>query len=96
MGNEYQVDLWVSFQETSESFNTIAGTINYEELYQIIKQRMQINTPLLERLCESIIEKIRERYPFALEIRVSVYKLQAAIQNLEGRVGVTMHKKFND
>lgn len=96
IGNEYLVNLSVSYNEGKSNFDSLQGTINYEELYDIVKQRMHINTPLLERICESVIRKIKHQYPFITEVHFSIYKLQAAIQHLEGKVGVTMHKKFND
>lgn len=95
VGNEYEVDLAVSFEETPNQFSSLSGTINYETLFEIVKQRMHISTPLLEKVCESIIGRIRHQYPFVSEIKLSLFKLQAAIQNLEGKVGVTMHKVYH-
>jgi len=96
MGNNFSVDLVVNFDEGSTHFETLTDTINYEELFEIVKQRMKVDTPLLERIAEGIIRKIKHRYPFVTEARISIYKLQAAIENLQGRVGITMHKKFED
>ena len=96
VGNEYQINLEVSFQEREHDFDSIGGTVNYEELFRIVKQQMELNTPLLEKLCEEIIGKIKEQYSFVTQVRLSIYKLQAAIPNLEGRVGVTLYKSFND
>lgn len=95
-GNPCQVDLRVIFNEGEEEIHSISQTVDYEKLYQIIKQRMAGNTPLLEKLCEDIISRIKQEYPMVSEIFLSVYKLQAAIENLNGRVGVTIHKKFDD
>jgi hypothetical protein len=30
------------------------------------------------------------------EIECSIYKIQAPIEYLKGKVGITLHKKFND
>ena len=95
-GNPCQVDLRVSFDEGPAGITQISQTIDYEKLYKIIKQRMGENTPLLETLCDDIARRIKEEFPMVSEIILSVYKLQAAIENLNGRVGVTIHKKFDD
>lgn len=93
-GNEYEVNLWVSYEEGETDFDSIAKTIAYEQLFDIVRQRMMIDTPLLEKVCYSIIRKIRYKFPFATEVKISIYKLQAAIPYLDGKVGVSMHKIF--
>jgi dihydroneopterin aldolase len=94
-GNGYQLDLSVNYDEGSKKFEKLESTINYVRLYEIVKQRMKIPTPLLEQLCDEIIQEIKTQYPFVQEVRLSLYKLQAPIENFEGRVGVTLHKIFN-
>ena len=59
-------------------------------------QRMAVDTPLLEKLCNEVLGDIRLRFPKVIEAEITIYKLQAAINNLEGKVGVTLHKKFDD
>lgn len=94
-GNEYEVNLWVSYEEGDTRFDSLAQTIGYETLFDIVRQRMMIRTALLERVCDSIIRKIRHKFPFVKEVKISLYKLQAPIQYLDGKVGVTMHKLFD-
>jgi dihydroneopterin aldolase len=94
-GNTYHIDLSVKFEEGNINFDTLQDTINYVELYDIIRQRMQSPTALLEKLCNDIIHQIKLQYPFIAEVMISVYKIQAPIENFEGRVGVTLHKIFN-
>ncbi|MDR3713901.1 MAG: dihydroneopterin aldolase [Puia sp.] len=93
-GNTFEVDLDVMYDDRDHPFDNLASTINYVELYQIVQQRMQEKVPLLEKICEGIIQKISSRYPFVYQISVSVFKLQAPIGNFQGKAGVTMTKKF--
>ncbi len=95
-GNIYQVDLCVKYEERTATFNTIDDTISYVELYDILRQRMQFPTPLLEKLCFDIIHQVKQQYPFIAEVMISIYKLQAPIENFEGKVGVSLHKIFNE
>ena len=94
-GNEYVVNLVVSYVEGEESFESLKNTIDYVRLFEILKQRMHIPTPLLEKLADGIIRKIRHQFSFVSEIKLSIYKLQPPIENFQGRVGVTIHKRFN-
>ena len=95
-GNLYQVDLCVKYEEGGANFHTLNDTISYVELYDILRQRMQFPTPLLEKLRIEIIGQIKHQYPFIAEAMISIYKLQAPIQNFEGKVGVSLHKIFNE
>jgi dihydroneopterin aldolase len=95
-GNTYQVDLCVKYEEGNTDFNTLSDTISYVQLYDILRQRMQSPTALLEKLCTEIILQIKQQFPFIAEAMISIYKLQAPIQNFEGKVGVSLHKIFNE
>ena len=95
-GNEYIINLDVIYDESISDFDDINTTISYVDLYEIVKQRMQIPTGLLEKVCESIIRRIKHQYPFVKEVSLSIHKQQAPIAQLEGSVGVRMTKKFNE
>lgn len=94
-GNLYHIDLCVKYEEGNTKFSTLTDTINYVELYDILRQRMQIPTALLEKLCDEIIQQIKTQYPFIAEAMISVSKIQAPIENFEGKVGVSLHKIFD-
>ncbi len=94
-GNNYEINLDVSYEEGISQFESIQNTISYEDLFGIVKKRMQVPTPLLEKVCESIIRHIRHQYPVVTEVTISMFKLQPPIENLQGKVGVTMRKKFD-
>ena len=96
VGNPYLINLSVKYDEKDNDFNSINDTINYEELHQIVKQRMAIPTGLLEKICVNIIRHIKHHYPFVKEIDLSIQKLQPPLQEFQGNVGVSMNRKFND
>ncbi len=96
VGNSYQVDLWVRYPDQGAGFESLHETVNYEELFGILKQRMSVDTALLEKLCSDVLNDFRLKYPQIIDAEITIYKLQAAIHNLEGKVGVTLYKKFDD
>ncbi len=95
-GNPYEVNVKVIYEEGSGEFDNLKNTINYVEVFEVVKKRMSIPTPLLEKVAESIIRKIKHQFPFTREVIVSIYKLEAPIENFQGKIGVTMHKQFNE
>jgi len=94
--NTFEVNLSVKYDEKKSDFNNIEDTISYVDLYEIVKQKIQVPVLLLEKICQGIIRKIKHQYPFVKEVNISIYKLQAPIENFQGKVGVSMRKKFDD
>ena len=96
LSNPYLVNIKVWYDEGNSKFDSIHDTVDYDEVFKILKQRMKINYPLLEQLADGIVRSIKHRFPLVSEVEFTIYKLQAAIDNLQGMVGVTLHKKFDD
>lgn len=94
--NTFEVNLTVRYDEKKSNFNKLEDTISYVDLYDIVKQKIQVPAFLLEKICQGIIQKIKHQYPVVREIVISIYKMQAPIENFQGKVGVTMRKKFDD
>lgn len=94
-GNEFEVHIEVSYDEAAKTFDRLGNVLNYEELFTLVRRRMAIATPLLEQLADGIIREIRQEYSFVKEIRVSVFKLQPPIGSFQGKVGITLQKKFD-
>lgn len=93
-GNQFEVDLEVYFDETSDRIVDLQDTINYGTLYDLVKARMDVPEPLLETLAMDIAQKIKNRYPFIKEINVSVSKLILPLLNFQGKTSVTYSKRY--
>src|ERR1044072_5098386 len=83
-GSGYEVNVRVAYEEGDTTFDDLKNTINYVEILEIVKQRMRIPTGLLEKVADGIIRKIRHQYPFSKEISISIYKLDAPVENFQG------------
>jgi dihydroneopterin aldolase len=93
LGNTFEVN--VSLLLTAdEQITTLEQTINYASVYETIKQRMQIATPLLETLVQDLTEKIRSIDNRIKSISVSVEKKNPPMANMEGSVSVHYKKDF--
>ena len=96
VGNDFQVNLSVAYTEKKTKYDNINNVLNYEELYEIVKRRMHIASPLLEEVADSIIGKIKHQYSFVKKISLSIYKMSAPIESFQGKIGITMERKFED
>lgn len=93
LGNEYEVNVEVAFDEKG-IITKIDETINYVKIFELVKQRMNIPTALLETVAQDMVNQIHAADNRARAITVSVEKKNPPITNIEGSVGVTYTKEF--
>jgi 7,8-dihydroneopterin aldolase/epimerase/oxygenase len=89
LGNDYEVNLSVGFDASTNIIRHLNETLDYTAIYQLVKQRMDIPTPLLETIATGISSDIQEKYPRVEKISIVVKKLYPPINNFEGSVGVS-------
>ena len=94
LGNEYMVDASVIFHEETEVITSIHDTIDYADIYNIIKERMNVPTPLLETVVMEIGNEIHNEYPQARSINISLKKMYPPIEGIRGSAGVNWQKEF--
>ncbi|NME68364.1 dihydroneopterin aldolase [Flammeovirga aprica] len=81
IGNKYGVDLFVdtNFDDAAQTDN-LEGTINYMDLYEIVKEVMNVSSKLLEHLGQKIVDEIYKKWPkSALQVRVKIKKFNPPI-----------------
>ncbi len=94
LGNEYLVNASLEFHENAEVITHIGETINYVAVYNSIKKRMSIPTPLLETIVMEIGNEIHELYPELKSINISIRKMHPPIEGIHGTAGVNWQKQF--
>ena len=96
VGNDFEVSLDVSYEVRNEEMDNLNNLISYEDLFKVVESRMSVPTPLLEELAVSIMRKIRHKFPLVESIRISIYKLNAPIEKIQGKVGISIFKNYTD
>jgi dihydroneopterin aldolase len=66
--------------------------VNYEDLYAIIRQEMQIPSHLLEHIAHRIIEETYNKYPHIQWVEISVSKYNPPIGGICHRAVITIRK----
>ncbi len=75
LGNRFMVDIEVSFSTNNNIDDKLTNTLNYETLYNIAQQEMQINRQLLETVVQAMVDKIKAEFDFVEKILVRLKKL---------------------
>ena len=71
VGNDYVSYDFSRAMETDE----LAGTLNYAELYELVKQEMEIPSKLLEHVAGRIGKRLFAEYPTIQKIQLAITKV---------------------
>ncbi len=93
-GNDFELNLAVSFFPQADVISSIRETINYAALYEIVDAEMQEPRDLLETLSMTIVAKVKTAYPQAKKAVISITKLNPPIPGIKGSTGVTYSKEW--
>ena len=93
LGTDFEVNVDVEIYQP-ERIDNIHQTVNYVTVYEVVKQRMAIATPLLETIASDLISQIHIISPLIKSIFVSIKKINPPIENFVGSVGVSLKKDF--
>jgi 7,8-dihydroneopterin aldolase/epimerase/oxygenase len=90
LGNWFEVNLRVDYSVDVDGQLKLEETVNYVDLFQLLAQRMQQSSSLLEHICSDLVSRIRHAYPQVMAVDVHIAKWQAPVAQLQGRLGVGM------
>lgn len=93
-GNEFEVNLTVSFIPLSGTITGLNDSIDYTQLYELVKREMKHPRHLLETLAMEISESIHFTFPQIKKVEVSVKKLHVPIVNFRGQIAVISIKEY--
>ena len=93
-GNEFEVNIKVSFKTPGKVISKLHDTVNYVRLHTIVNEMMQHPEKLLETVAMKIAERIHEEFLFAANAEIQIVKLHPPIINFTGNVAVTYKKQF--
>jgi dihydroneopterin aldolase len=92
VGNTFIVDLYVDFKPTHSIVQHIHETIDYVTIFEIVKARMAIATPLLETLIGELAQTMLDQFPIITTVFIKITKKQVAIPHLQGNMAVSILK----
>ena len=94
IGNKYQIDLKLQ-ADLGNSYTTddLSETVDYEQVYKIIKREIEIPTKLLETIAHRILDGLLARYPQVISVEVSVSKFNPPVGGICQRAKVRLTKE---
>ena len=80
IGNQFEVNISVKtdFKAASKE-DDLTATVDYEQLYAIVKDEMAQPSKLLEHVVERITSRVMQEIPAAMQVNVSLSKFNPPI-----------------
>ena len=92
-GNEFRLDLYVDVPDYELVEDRLSGTLNYEELYEICKNRMNESYKLLETIAVLIKNDIFKVFPDVSGVELRIEKLNPPINGPVEKAIVIVNQK---
>ncbi len=92
LGNTYIVDVLIDFTAKKSIIDNLEQTIDYVQVYALIKKWMSIPTPLLETLVGNMADDILKEQLLAEKVMVKITKQHLPIAEFEGTASVSIEK----
>ena len=75
-GNTFLVSLTMELDtSTAERTDDLADTLNYQEVYDVVKQQMEIPSDLIEHVARRIYDAVIRHFPQIQSLKISLSKL---------------------
>jgi dihydroneopterin aldolase len=76
IGTKFIVDLEIVFETIPAEYSDhLADTINYQDVYQVVKTEMEINAHLLESVARRILDAVMQSFPQIKSLQVKISKV---------------------
>ena len=93
-GNWFEVDVTVNFTIREGTIDDdLSRTINYETLYQFVKEEMEKPSKLLETVGEKIVERMLQDIPEVEQVEIKIAKINPPIGGKCKKAAISFVKK---
>jgi dihydroneopterin aldolase len=91
LGGKYTVDIYMKFNfDEAAVSDKLEKTINYEQIYRITRDEMEVHARLIEHVCKRILDAIKRNYPQLEYLKVRINKHSPPLKGYVDRVYVEL------
>ncbi len=91
VGNKFIVDLTIKINKNQSCYSdNLKHTINYIDVYRLVKEQMQIKSHLLEHVAQRIIDCLYKQIPGIKHVDLTVKKLNPPVGGQVGAVCISL------
>ena len=91
IGTRFIVDLYLEADTTAaEESDKLEDTVNYQEVYSIVKEQMKTPSHLLEHVARRVMNAVQEKFPEIELIEIKLRKMNPPLGGQIESVSVTL------
>ncbi|HSG68254.1 MAG TPA: dihydroneopterin aldolase [Bacteroidales bacterium] len=92
IGTRFLVDLYMEVDtEMAENSDELDDTVNYQEVYLLVKKEMEKKSKLLEHVGKRILDSMRQRFPEIRSAKVKISKMNPPLGGKMNNVSLTLY-----
>lgn len=93
-GNKFEVDISVEATLHEQVFHDdLSGTINYESLYQVVKEEMERPSKLLETVGYAMAQRVLHLFNDVLKVEIKISKFNPPIGGVCKKATITVSQE---
>lgn len=93
VGNYFLVDVKIECDcDAAAQSDELNDALDYQMVYRIVKEEMQIKSKLLEHLCKRILDRFYETFPKIIHARIKVKKMNPPMGGKMNSVSVSLSR----
>ena len=94
IGTHFTVDLCLELEtDMAEDSDNLADTVNYQEVYLLVKKEMESSSKLLEHVGRRILDAVTGRFQQVSSANVKISKMNPPLGGKMKSVSLTLHTK---
>jgi 7,8-dihydroneopterin aldolase/epimerase/oxygenase len=93
-GNEFEVNISLKIKSPKGKTVSIEDTINYAEVYEVVREIFSVRTALLETLAMEMAGALKKKFPSIKKLQIQLIKLHPPITSFSGSISVTYNQSF--
>jgi dihydroneopterin aldolase len=95
IGTWFVVDIFLDVDTSqAEQSDNLHHTVNYLEVYQVIKREMEVNSKLLEHVGRRILDAVGQRFTQVNHARIKVRKMNPPLGGKMDFVSLTLESYY--
>lgn len=93
-GNKFIVDVSFSAStEKAERSDDLGKTVNYQNVYDVVKSEMAVTSYLIEHVARRIMDALKKKFPGISDVHIAVAKLNPPLGGKVEKVQFSLHQK---
>jgi dihydroneopterin aldolase len=91
IGTRFLVDLYMETDTLkAEKSDYLSETVNYQEVYLLVKKEMEIKSKLLEHVGRRILDAVKDKFPEVTSAKLKISKMNPPLGGKMKNVSLTL------